>query len=187
MKFLFVFFLCGIPSFNHGQQQPPFDVSRVAPYRKIGRAMATFSHGKRATQISVGTDALPLEGDTENGLFMTTGFIVFGRKVVKPRLIELEFVSYFAKRRFSSNRKIEIFADDKLIYSGNLKLLTSGTSAEGIVTEVLDTRLPYPQLLRLMSAMSTRVIIGDFQVRLNADNIDALRDLKKLIDSSVSF
>src|SRR5205823_854507 len=147
----------------------------------------TFHRGKGSVQIAVQTEPLSLAGNTDEGIFLTASFIVFGRKVVPPSSVELEFISYSAKRKFSLNRTLQIWREKQLVFSGNLRLVTSGTSAEGVVTEILDSKLPYAQFVRLIRHDSSRLVVGDLELELRDANVDALRDLQQMIDSSVAF
>lgn len=171
----------------YGQEKPPIDLSRVAPERRIGWATATFSRHKNRIQIAVQTDPIQLVGNTEDGIVLVPNFIVPGRKVVSPASIELEFISYSNSKRFSVNRKFQIYVDEKLLYSGVLELSSSGTSPSGSVTEILTRNLPYAQFVKLIRGGSVKFILGETRVEIGQDHIDALRDVERLVDCSISF
>jgi hypothetical protein len=180
-------FLLMVPCLCYGQEKPPFDPSRLAPEKRVGRATATFTRHKSRAQIAVQTDAIQLLGNTENGIVLVANFIVPGRKVVSPASIEFEFISYSYSKKFSVNRKFQIYTDSKLLYSGALVLSSSGSSPNGAVTEVLAQKLPYAQFLKLIRGMSVEFVLGESQLEISHEHIGALRDLEKLIDSSISF
>jgi hypothetical protein len=171
----------------YGQDKPPFDPSRVAPEKRIGTATATFSRHQNRAQIAVQTDPIQLLGNTENGVILVPNFIVEGRKLVSPASIELEFISYSYSKRFSVNRKFQIYGDDKLLSSGTLELSSSGGSPNGAVTEILARKLPYTQFLKLFRGGSVKFVLGEMQAKIGQDQIDALRDVERLIASSISF
>jgi hypothetical protein len=171
----------------YGQKKPPFDPLLVAPEKRIGRAVATFSRQKNRTQIAVQTDPIQLLGNTEEGIVLVPNFIIPGRKVVSPASIELEFISYSHRKRIFVNRKFQAYGDDKLVYSGTLELSSSGRSPNGTVTEILVLKLPYAQFLKLIRGGSVKFILGESQLEISQDHIGALRDLEKFIDSSISF
>lgn len=85
------------------------------------------------------------------------------------------------------NRKFQIYGNDKLLYSGTLELSSSGRSPNGAVTEILAQKLPYAQFLKLIRGGSVKFILGETQTEIGPDQIDALRDVERLIDSSISF
>ncbi|MDX6558863.1 MAG: hypothetical protein QOF72_1912 [Blastocatellia bacterium] len=176
-----------LPCLCYGQEKPPFDPSLVAPEKRIGRATATFSRHNSRAQIAVQTDAIQLVGNTEIGIILVPNFIVPGRKVVSPVSIELEFISYSHSKTFSVNRKFQMYGDDKLVYSGTLVLSSSGSSPSGIVTEVLAQKLPYAKFLDLIRGRSVKFVLGEIQLEIGRDQISGLRDLEKLIDSSIVF
>jgi hypothetical protein len=176
-------FLVSVFPFCYGQDKPPFDPSRLAPEKRIGRATATFTKHKNRTQIAVQTDPIQLVGNTEDGIVLVPNFIVPGRKLVSP----LEFISYSHSKRFSFNRRFQIYGDDRLLYSGVLELSSSGTSPNGSVTEILAHKLPYGQFLKLIRGLSVKFVLGEMPVEIGQDPISAFRDMERLIDSSISF
>ena len=159
----------------------------LAPHKEIGKASAIFSEPKGQAQIAVQTDPLTLTGNTRDGLFLSPSFIVFGRKVVPPQSIEFEFLSYSPQRRFSRSRGFQIMSQGRSLYSQPLVLATSGTAPDGIVTEVLVAKVPYKNFVNLIQQKSLNLIVGNTRVVLDESNIEALRDLKRMIDSSVAF
>lgn len=167
-------------------QQLGLDLGK-APHKEIGKASAIFSQPKGQTQIAVQTDPLRLIGTTNDGLFLSPSFIVFGRKVVPPLSIEFEFLSYSPQRRFSKSRSFQILNQGRTLYSQPLVLATSGTAQDGIVTEVLVAKVPYKNFVDLIQQKSLNLIVGNMRVALDEDNLEALRDLKRMIDSSLGF
>ena len=179
-----IFLFWALPLVAHGQQ---LGLGPVAPHKEIGRATATFSEPKGQTQIAVQTDPLSLIGTTKDGLFLSPSFIVFGRKVVAPQVIEFEFLSYSPQRKFSRSRGFQIVSQGRSLYSQPLVLATSGTAPDGIVTEVLVAKIPYKNFVDLIQQKSLNLIVGNMRVALDEDNLEGLRDLKRMIDSSVGF
>ncbi len=170
----------------NGQQSSGLDL-RLAPQKTIGRANAIFSHPKGRAQIAVQTNPLTLAGNSENGLFLSPNFIVFGRKVVTPPSIEFEFISYSPQRKFLVNRTLQILSHDRALYSDRLVLATWGTSPDATVTEVLVAKIPNKNFTNLIGEKSLSLVVGEARLELTEDNLEALRDLKRMIDSSVSF
>jgi len=173
-----------LPLDAYGQR---LGIGPVAPHKEIGKASATFTEQKGQVQIAVQTDPLSLIGTTRDGLFLSPSFIVFGRKVVAPQAIEFEFLSYSAQRRFSRSRGFQIVSQGRSLYSQPLVLATSGTAPDGIVTEVLVAKVPYKTFVDLIQQKSLNLMVGNMRVALDEGSIEALRDLKRMIDSSLGF
>jgi hypothetical protein len=173
-----------LPLAAYGQR---LGLGPVEPHKEIGKASATFSEPKGQAQIAVQTDPLSLIGTTRDGLFLSPSFIVFGRKVVAPQVIEFEFLSYSPQRRFSRSRGFQIVSQGRSLYAQPLVLTTSGTAPDGIVTEVLVAKIPYKTFVDLIQQKSLNLIVGNMRFALDEGNIEALRDLKRMIDSSLGF
>ena len=55
------------------------------------------------------------------------------------------------------------------------------------MTEVLVAKIPYKNFTNLIGEKSLSLVVGEARLELTEDNLEALRDLKRMIDSSVSF
>lgn len=191
LLFIFLVLLCA--SFCFAQKKRPSRVlgraegAPPAPEKRIGAATATFFRFNQQEQITVQSDPLPLQGNTANGIFLIANFIVLGRRVSAPKAINLEFLSYSNKRRFAVNRQLQIYADNKSLYSGTLIRSSAGGAANGIITEVLDQRISYQRFLQLIESKAVKFILGGTAVGVGKEHLDALHDLKKCVDSSISF
>lgn len=168
--------------------QEPFSISReVGPHKTIGQASAVFNEGKGHPHIAVQTNPLRLIGDTSEGIYLSSNFIVQGRQVIEPAAIEFEFMSYSAKRKFASNRTFQIRHGLTLHHTQKLVLSTWGKAADGTFTEVLIAKIPFRTFLGLIKEDSLTFVIGTTQVEVSGANLEALRDLKRVIDSGSTF
>jgi len=107
--------------------------------------------------------------------------------LVAPPVVEFEFISYSASRKFTSNRSFSIQNRDRTVYSQTLTLSTSGRSNEGTMTEVLVAKIPYRTFVSMLAESSLILIVGETRIEMTEENIEALRDLKRMVDSHVSF
>lgn len=171
-----------------GLAQKPSQVAvRNMPNKEIGQASAIFSRGKTHSQIAVQTNPLRLLGDTTEGLYLSPNFIVQGRRLVAPPAIEFEFISYSAEPKFTSNHNFQVQTNGQMVFSQSLTLITAGRSREGNMTEVLVTKIPYATFLGLIKGSSLSLIVGGDRLELSEGSLEALRDLKRMIDARISF
>lgn len=119
---------------------------------------------------------------------MTPSYISWGKKVRAPQWVDLGFTSYSeGGERFSRNRQLIIFVDNEVKFSGYLKRAPIQSSGRVSTTEVMDLKIPYSLFLQLVSGGEVKMKVGNIQFALTREHIDALRDMKELINSAVSF
>lgn len=152
------------------------------PAEEVVRAEAKYSEQQGETTVLVNN--LQLDGDLNKGLVLIPSFIVRGKKIVPPRQVELEFASYDVRKVFDRNRDIAITADNKKVHSGTARLVSSGKTAEGYVSEFLMHRISYDEFLQVAGGRDVELRVGPKVIKLTPEHLRLLRQMKECVDAS---
>ncbi len=186
--FLSIFSLLAWATFCFAQKgNLPRNLSQsLAPEKVIGKASATFF--RKRNQITVQVMPLQVYGDLNNGIVMVPNYISWGKKIIAPKWIDLEFISYSEKGPlFLHDRQLLIYLEDKILYSGRLKLSLLKRSSGTPTTEVISQRIPYSQFVQLTDGAGVKIKIGKIEFTLTQEHLESLRDLIRITDAAISF
>lgn len=148
----------------------------------VRRADVRFSPQRNETDVQL--TSVQLEGDLNRGLALVPHFTVPGdvfaasHQRVQPRSVGLEFASYSPKKVYSSDSRLLIKADGKVVYSGTARLM-SASENNGTGTEFLSQQISYEQFRQMASAADVMIRLGLKEHRLTSDQLEGLRDMMK--------
>lgn len=167
----------------------PFEVAALGDYDPLTEprsrgATAGASYNKWQNQTTVAVNHLTLRGDLNDGLILIPTFTVAGERVREPRWVDLEFGSFSKREIFTRDRRIEIHVDGEKLLAGDARLISSGKSEAGAVTEFVSQRLTYQQFLRLAVGREVRIRLGGAEVELTPEHLASLREMKTCVDNS---
>lgn len=180
-----LFLLNVAPSFSQSPKQPP---PVLAPSKEIGKAKVFYIERTNQTRAQAfsyiqGT-VMDIYEKKKEVIAMTLEFVVKGRKVTKPEFLSLSLTSYSARPvKYASNHKITIIVDgiELLSETGvdryvNTPFLRSSSESYGIA------RLPYKDFETMAKSKRIAIQIGETKIDLKDEDVQALKDLKTLID-----
>lgn len=152
------------------------------PAESVLKARASYSEAQDATTVLVNN--LQLDGDLNKGLILIPSFSIRGKKVSAPAEVTLEFASYEDRKMYAENRTLSIRADNKTVASGTARLISSGKTTEGLVSEFLTYQLTYQQFLQVVDGRQVELKLGAKEIRLTPEHLRLLREMKKCVDAA---
>ena len=152
------------------------------PAENVIKANAIYSEPQNTTTVLVNN--LLLDGDLSEGLILIPSFIIRGKKIVAPESVILEFASYDKRKMFADNRNVTILVDGKAVAKGAARLVSSGVTADGKVSEFLTYELTYEQFLQLINGQEVQLNLGPKEIKLKAKHLRLLRQMKECVDAS---
>lgn len=158
---------------------------RMIPEKQLGAATA--SYFPKARHVTVQVTPLRVAGDMQNGIVLIPSFIVPGKKVVEPKLINLQFIVDASAGAPATPFKVQIFSESRELASGVPRLVSAGKPAGGSMTRVLMYQLPYAKFLQMLKGKEVRVRLGRAEFDLTEDQLASMRDLQRMIAEGVSF
>ena len=85
---------------------------------------------------------------------------------------------------FARNRHISFVVDNESVASGEAHPLSSGKTADGKVSEFLTYRITYGQFLQVVGGREVELRLGAKQMKLTAEQLQLLREMKECVDFS---
>ena len=158
---------------------------RIAPEKSVGKATATYF--RKENHVTVQIRPLQVAGSLSSGIVLIPSFIVPGKRVVVPKIVNLQFIVDTATGVRSPERKVRIFVEGREMMSGIPALLSTSRPTDGSVTRVLMYKMPYAKLLQILAAQTVMMKVGETEFELTEAQLEAMRDLQKMIDERVSF
>ncbi len=158
------------------------DANALKPHEEATKARANYTESQNMTTVLVNN--LQLYGDLNKGLILIPSFTIRGKKIVPPRLVDLEFASYDERKLFADNRNISIVVDNKTVVAGNARLVSTGKTAEGYVSEFLMHQITYEQFLEIVNGQDVKLKLGPKAMRLTEEQLRLLREMKECVDAS---
>lgn len=158
---------------------------RLIPEKHLGAATA--SYFAKDGHVTVQVRPLRVAGDERSGVVLIPSFIVPGKKVVEPKLIDLQFIVDSPARARPPLSRVQIFADGQELAAGAPKLLTASKPVGGTVTRVLMYKVAYAKFLRMMEGREVRISLGHTRLDLTEEHLAAMRDLRRMVAEGVSF
>ena len=163
----------------------PEQGGRLIPEKHLGAATASYFH--KDGHVTVQAKPLRVAGDERVGVVLIPSFIVPGKKVIEPTLVNLQFIVDSPARARPPLSRLQIFADGQQIAAGVPKLLSASKPAGGTVTRVLMYKLAYGKFLRMIEGREVRISLGHMRLDLTEEQLAAMRDLRRMVVEGVSF
>lgn len=157
---------------------PPAPAPQWPVVREVGQAKVLYD--ERGGKTVVQTSPLQVQGDWRSGIRLRAGFAVSGKEVAKPSEVTLSFYSAAADRTYADNRALKIIIDGKEALSGVARYRSGNTDGE-VFLITLTQDVPYEVFLRLLNSRSVKVRIGPAEFELGDGDLEALRDLQRII------
>jgi hypothetical protein len=164
------------------------EINAYTAETRLGGAVASYTHyGK--PQIEVHSDAIQLEGSNRNGAHLTPIFTVRGDRVKAPETVTLRIYSYSTTRSYSDSGTLSIYTGGRQLFSA--PLVPAGYAAHsGVHTrrvEISEALVIYPLFAQAAESKSIRIRVGEMEALLTAEEISRLRNMKRMVDSELSF
>ena len=157
---------------------PPAPAPQWPVVRQVGKAKVLYD--ERGDKTVVQTSPLQVQGDWRNGIRLRAGFEVSGKEVAKPSKVTLSFSSAASDRTYADNRSLKILIDGKEALSGVARYKSGNTNDEVFLITVTQD-IPYEVFLRLINSKSVKMRIGPAEFELKDGDLEALRDLHRII------
>jgi hypothetical protein len=160
-------------------EDPPPALLNLPVVKEVGEAKVLYN--ERTDKTIIETAPTEVYGDSNNGVRLRAKFEVSGRTVAKPSEVTLVFYSIAPKRTYADNRALKISIDGKETFSGTARY-ESGNTNGSIFVITVSQNISYEMYLRLINSKSVKMQIGPAQFELKESNLDALKDLKRVIE-----
>jgi hypothetical protein len=158
---------------------PPVMVVAPESIKEVGKAQALYDWERNRTMVMI--SPLEVHNAEGNNIRMRAGFILSGKGIAKPPNITLTFFSYASERTYADDRALKIFLDGKEVLSSVAHYLSGNKDGKVYVITVTQ-EIPYEMFLRLINSKSIKMRIGPTEFELKQSDIEALRDLNKIIE-----
>ncbi len=169
-------------------QAPPPPPAPLAPTKEVGKAKSFYRQKTDTTLVELSTyiegSVMDIYEKKKEVVVLTLQSSIVGRKLSKPDFFSLALTSYSAKPgKYAANPAIKIIVDgDELIAEMGLDryaatpFLRSSSESYGI------QRIRYKDFTRMTKGSRVTIQIGDTKITLSDEDMQALKDLKKLIE-----
>lgn len=158
---------------------------RMIPEKRLGAATASYFPGGRHVTVQVAP--LQVAGNMRDGIVLIPSFIVPGKKVLEPKLVDLQFIVDSPADAIAPILKAQIFSDRRELASGVPKLLTRGKPVNNSVTRILMYKITYGKFLQMLKGREVSIRLGDFEFNLTEQQLASMRDLQRIVAEGVSF
>lgn len=158
---------------------------RRIPEKHLGAATASYFPSRK--HVTVQAAPLRVAGETQNGVVLIPSFIVRGKKVVEPKLVNLQFIVDSPAAAPAPLRRVQVFSKSREVASGVPALVSVSKPVDGSVTRVLMYKLPYGKFLQMLAGQEVSIRLGQVEFDITEEQLDALRDLQRMVDEGISF
>jgi hypothetical protein len=158
---------------------PPPMMPRWPVVKEVGRAKVLYN--ERGNKTIVQTAQLQVHGDRDSDIMFQAGFEVSGKEITKPSDVTLSFFSVARERTYADNRALKILIDGKEALASVARYERGNTNGEVFLITVTQG-ISYELFLRLINAKSVKVRIGPTEFDLKGNNLDALKDLQRILE-----
>ena len=157
---------------------PPAPAPQWPVVKEVGKAKVLYN--ERGDKTVVQNAPLEVLGDWRNGIRLRAGFEVSGKEIARPSGMTLSFSSAAGDRTYADNRALKILIDGKEALSGVARYESGNTNGEVFLITVTQD-IPYEMFLRLINSKSVKMRIGPSEFELKEGDLEALRDLQRVI------
>lgn len=176
---LFSVLFCSAQEKVEISEAPPPAAQKLPIIKEVGKAKVLYN--ERTNKTIVETALLEVQGVWDNGIRLRARFESTGKTIIKPSEITLLFHSIAPERTYADNRALKIFTDGKMIFS-NTARYQSGNTNGSIFLITVSQNISYEMFLQLINSKSVKMQIGLTEFELKESDLDALRDLKRIIE-----
>jgi len=160
---------------------PPPPAMSLPVVKEVGKAKATYN--ERTDKTAAQTVPFQVVGEWSNGVRLKAGFESTGKKITKPSVIKLTFYSSSENRVLADNRAITILLDGNTVLSDTARYEGGNTNGRIFLITVAQ-EIPYDLFLKMLTAKKVHMKIGPADFDLKDADLEALKDLKKLIEQA---
>ncbi|HTG14455.1 MAG TPA: hypothetical protein VK747_04210 [Blastocatellia bacterium] len=160
---------------------PPPAAMSLPVLREVGKAKA--SYNERVDQTIVQTSPVQVSGDWRNGIRLCAGYKSSGKQIAKPTSITLTFFSSATDRTYADNRSIQVAIDGQTVLSDTGKYDHGNTNGEIFLISVTQI-ISYETFTKILTAKKVQLKVGSTEFELKASDLEALGDLKKLVEQA---
>jgi len=157
---------------------PPMAIS-LPVVKEVGKVKLFFD--ERNDKTIAQTSPLQVQGEWRNGIRLRGSFELPGKKLAAPSTVTLTLFSSANDRTYADNRALKVFLDDKQLLSETAQFERGNTNGEIFMISVKQD-LPYDTFLKILNARKVRMQIGPAEFELKETDLEALRDLKRVIE-----
>ncbi|MEP6902930.1 MAG: hypothetical protein ABJA66_14350 [Actinomycetota bacterium] len=158
---------------------PPRAALNLPVVKELGKAKAMYNEKTNKTIIE--TIPVLVFGDWNNGMRLRARFEVSGKEIAKPAQVTLYFYSTAPNRKYADNRALKISIDGKAVVSGTARYQEGETNGKQFYVTVSQD-ISYEMYLQLINAKAVKMQIGLAQFDLKESDLEALRDLTRIIE-----
>lgn len=176
---LFSVFCCSAQKKVVISTDPPRAALNLPIVKKVGGAKAMYNEKTNKTIIE--TEPTQVFGDWNNGVRLRARFEVSGKEITKPVQVTLFYYSMASDRKYADNRALKILIDGKAVLSGTARYEEGNTNGEQFMIAV-SQNISYDMYLQLVNSKAVNMQIGPAQFDLKESDLEALKDLPRLIE-----
>jgi hypothetical protein len=158
---------------------------RMIPEKRLGAATA--SYFPKEKHVTVQVTPLRVAGDLQNGIVLIPSFIVQGKKVVEPDLVNLQFIVDAPVGARPPLLRVRVFTEGRETVSGVPKLVSISKPVNGSVTRVLMFKVPYGKFLQILKGKEVKISVGHVEFNVTEEQLASMRDLQRMITERISF
>jgi len=158
---------------------PPAPMPQLPVIKEVGKAKVLYN--ERINKTIIQTSPLQVQGDWRNGIRLRAAFEISGKEIAKPSNVTLSFFSAASDRTYADNRALKILIDGKEALSGIAHYKSGNTDGEVFLILVTQD-IPYELFLRLINANIVKMQIGPTEFELKESDLEAFKDLQRLIE-----
>jgi hypothetical protein len=158
---------------------PPLMALNLPVIKEVGKAKAMYNETTNKTIIE--TDPTQVFGDWNNGIRLRARFEVPGKEITKPAQVTLYFYSLGPNRKYADNRALNISIDGKMLFSGTASFDSGNTNGKQFIIAV-SQKIPFEKYQQLINSKAVKMRIGPAQFDLKESDLEALRDITRIID-----
>ncbi|MCY7374658.1 MAG: hypothetical protein LH472_01640 [Pyrinomonadaceae bacterium] len=184
----FIFFLTiifAISTFVSAQEKivistnPPPAYVPLPVLKEVGQAKVTYN--ERKNEVVAQTTSLQVFGKFLDGIRIQARFATQGKKVVKPEKITLGISAAAKDRTYVDDRSIKILMSEREIVNGTTKF-DKAVSDGRVIIASLEQELSYDLFVKITKSKKIKMQIGRTEFELKESDIEAFRDLLRLIE-----
>ena len=109
-------------------------------------------------------------------------FTLPGKKVAQPKNVYMIFSSISPQLKYQDNHKLTIYCEGLEYFSPGTRVELLQKNELGFFEGVRSSGIAYKDFLRLLESREVVIQLGSTKVELKEENLEALRDLKRIIE-----
>ena len=158
---------------------PPPPAANYPITKEIGKAKV--SYNARNDESISETKISLVYGKSLNGILISAQFLSKGKKIVKPKSINLKIYPAAKDRTYVDDRTIKIIVGKKQLINGTSNFVRANSNGQ-ITLAALNQEIPYEDFVKISKAKNVQMQIGPAVFELKNTDLEAFRDLLKTIE-----